>query len=233
MFEMLGNWSFGDYFKKEAIAWSWELLTEVYKLDKDRLYVTYFEGDEKEGLPADTEAHDLWRQFLPESHVLPGSKKDNFWEMGETGPCGPCSEVHYDNREEGERLKVKGETLVNADHDQVIEIWNDVFIQFNRLKDGSLQPLPAKHVDTGMGFERLVRSLQGKKSNYDTDVFQPLIQFMQRVDVAGFDLLHGANIQIHQFGEPLFPSASHAGSPHRLLLVCKVFPHSKIRETLT
>jgi len=178
MFEMLGNWSFGDYFKKEAIAWSWELLTEVYKLDKDRLYVTYFEGDEKEGLEKDLETYGLWKQYVDEDHILPGNKKDNFWEMGETGPCGPCSEIHYDNREDAERLKVKGETLVNADHDQVIEIWNDVFMQFNRLKDGSLQPLPAKHVDTGMGFERLVRSLQGKKSNYDTDVFQPLIQFI-------------------------------------------------------
>ena len=178
MFEMLGNWSFGDYFKKEAIAWSWELLTEVYKLDKDRLYVTYFEGDEKEGLEKDLETYNLWKQYVDEDHILPGNKKDNFWEMGESGPCGPCSEIHYDNREEAERLKVKGETLVNADHDQVIEIWNDVFMQFNRLKDGSLQPLPAKHVDTGMGFERLVRSLQGKKSNYDTDVFQPLIQFI-------------------------------------------------------
>src|SRR5665213_432639 len=178
MFEMLGNWSFGDYFKKEAIAWSWELLTEVYKIDIDRLYVTVFEGDEKEGLPKDQEAYDYWKQFLPEERILLGSKKDNFWEMGETGPCGPCSEIHYDSREEGERLKVKGERLVNADDPMVIEIWNNVFIQFNRLKDGSLQPLPAKHVDTGMGFERLVRVLQGKTSNYDTDVFQPLIQFI-------------------------------------------------------
>ena len=178
MFEMLGNWSFGDYFKKEAIAWSWELLTEVYKLPKDRLYVTYFEGDKKEGLEKDTETLNLWKLYVAEDHILPGNKKDNFWEMGETGPCGPCSEVHFDSREEGERLKVKGESLVNADHDQVIEIWNNVFMQFNRLKDGSLQPLPNKHVDTGMGFERLVRVLQGKTSNYDTDVFQPLIQFI-------------------------------------------------------
>jgi alanyl-tRNA synthetase len=178
MFEMLGNWSFGDYFKKEAIAWSWELLTEVYKLPKDRLYVTYFEGDEKEGLEKDTETYELWKQFVDETHILPGNKKDNFWEMGETGPCGPCSEIHYDSREEGERLKVKGQSLVNADHDQVIEIWNNVFMQFNRLKGGALQPLPAKHVDTGMGFERLVRVLQGKTSNYDTDVFQPMIQFI-------------------------------------------------------
>jgi alanyl-tRNA synthetase len=178
MFEMLGNWSFGDYFKKEAIAWSWELLTEVYKLDKNRLYVTYFEGDEKEGLEKDTETYNLWKQYVDESHILPGNKKDNFWEMGETGPCGPCSEIHYDSREEGERLKVKGQSLVNADHDQVIEIWNNVFMQFNRLKDASLQPLPNKHVDTGLGFERLVRVLQGKTSNYDTDVFQPLIQFI-------------------------------------------------------
>jgi alanyl-tRNA synthetase len=178
MFEMLGNWSFGDYFKKEAIAWSWELLTEVYKIDKDRLYVTIFEGDEKEGLPKDQEAYDYWKQYIPEDRILPGNKKDNFWEMGETGPCGPCSEIHYDNRGEAERLKVKGADLVNGDSDQVIEIWNNVFMQFNRLKDGSLQPLPAKHVDTGMGFERLVRVLQGKTSNYDTDVFQPLIQFI-------------------------------------------------------
>ncbi|MGI4751365.1 MAG: alanine--tRNA ligase [Janthinobacterium lividum] len=178
MFEMLGNWSFGDYFKKEAIEWSWELLTEVYKIDKDRLYVTYFEGDEKEGLEKDQEAYDLWKQFLPESHILPGNKKDNFWEMGETGPCGPCSEIHFDNRSEEERSARSGAELVNADDPQVIEIWNNVFMQFNRLKDGSLQPLPNKHVDTGMGFERLVRVLQGKSSNYDTDVFQPLIQFI-------------------------------------------------------
>ncbi|MGI4021028.1 MAG: alanine--tRNA ligase [Janthinobacterium lividum] len=178
MFEMLGNWSFGDYFKKEAVEWSWELLTEVYKIDKDRLYVTYFEGDEKEGLEKDQEAYDLWKQFLPESHILPGNKKDNFWEMGETGPCGPCSEIHFDNRSEEERSARSGAELVNADDPQVIEIWNNVFMQFNRLKDASLQPLPNKHVDTGMGFERLVRVLQGKSSNYDTDVFQPLIQFI-------------------------------------------------------
>ncbi|MBS1526549.1 MAG: alanine--tRNA ligase [Bacteroidetes bacterium] len=178
MFEMLGNWSFGDYFKKEAIAYSWELLTEVYKIDKDRLYVTVFEGDEKEGLPKDQEAYDLWKQYVPESHILLGNKKDNFWEMGETGPCGPCSEIHYDNRSDAERRTVVGAKLVNADDPQVIEIWNNVFIQFNRLKDGSLQPLPAKHVDTGMGFERLVRVLEGKHSNYDTDVFRGLIGFI-------------------------------------------------------
>ncbi|MDN3582861.1 alanine--tRNA ligase [Mucilaginibacter flavus] len=178
MFEMLGNWSFGDYFKKEAIAWSWELLTEVYKLPKDRLYVTYFEGDEKEGLEKDTETFELWKQYVDEAHILPGNKKDNFWEMGETGPCGPCSEIHFDSRPDNERAEVSGATLVNADHDQVIEIWNNVFMQFNRLKGGALQSLPAKHVDTGMGFERLVRVLQGKTSNYDSDVFQPMIQFI-------------------------------------------------------
>jgi alanyl-tRNA synthetase len=178
MFEMLGNWSFGDYFKKEAIAWSWELLTEVYKIPKEKLYVTYFEGDEKEGLAKDQEAYDLWKQYVDESHILPGNKKDNFWEMGDTGPCGPCSEIHVDCRTDEEKALVNGATLVNADHPQVIEIWNNVFMQFNRLKDGSLQSLPAKHVDTGMGFERLVRVLQHKTSNYDTDVFQPFIQFI-------------------------------------------------------
>ena len=178
MFEMLGNWSFGDYFKKEAIAWAWELLTGVFKIDKGRLYVTVFGGDEKEGLAKDQEAYDHWKQYIPEDRILNGSKKDNFWEMGETGPCGPCSEIHYDSREEGERLKVKGETLVNADDPQVIEIWNLVFMQYNRLKDSTLQPLPSRHIDTGMGFERLVRVLQRKNSNYDTDIFQPLIQFI-------------------------------------------------------
>lgn len=178
MFEMLGNWSFGDYFKKEAIAWSWELLTDVLKIDKNRLYVTIFEGDEKEGLPKDQEAFDFWKALVPEDHILLGNKKDNFWEMGETGPCGPCSEIHYDNRSEAERAKVSGAKLVNADDPQVIEIWNNVFMQFNRLKNGSLQPLPAQHVDTGMGFERLVRVIQGKFSNYDTDIFTPMIDFI-------------------------------------------------------
>src|ERR1700755_607812 len=178
MFEMLGNWSFGDYFKKEAIAWSWELLTEVYKLDKDRLYVTIFEGDEKEGLPKDEEAYNEWKKYIVEDRILMGNKKDNFWEMGDTGPCGPCTEIHVDCRSEAERKEIDGKALVNADHPQVIEIWNNVFMQFNRLKDGSLQPLPAKHVDTGMGFERLVRVMQGKSSNYDTDVFSNTINYI-------------------------------------------------------
>jgi alanyl-tRNA synthetase len=176
MFEMLGNWSFGDYFKKEAIAWSWELLTEVYKLPKDRLYATVFEGSADDNLPFDQEAYDLWKQFLPESHILRGNKKDNFWEMGDQGPCGPCSEIHFDSRSDEERAKEDGAKWVNADHPQVIEIWNNVFMEFNRKADGSLEKLPAQHVDTGMGFERLVRVLQGKQSNYDTDVFQPIIQ---------------------------------------------------------
>uniref|UniRef100_F4C5J2 Alanine--tRNA ligase n=1 Tax=Sphingobacterium sp. (strain 21) TaxID=743722 RepID=F4C5J2_SPHS2 len=180
MFEMLGNWSFGDYFKKEAIAWSWELLTNVYKIDKDRLYVTVFEGDSEEGLPEDAEAYGYWKEHIDSTRILKGNKKDNFWEMGETGPCGPCSEIHVDCRSDEERRMIDGSTLVNADHPQVIEIWNNVFMQFNRLKDGSLQPLPAKHVDTGMGFERLVRVLQSKTSNYDTDIFQPLIQLIAK-----------------------------------------------------
>jgi alanyl-tRNA synthetase len=190
MFEMLGNWSFGDYFKKEAIAWSWELLTEVYKIPKDQLYVSIFEGDEKEGLPRDTEAFELWKQFVDEDRIILGNKKDNFWEMGDTGPCGPCSEIHVDCRPLAERLAVSGKSLVNADHPQVIEIWNNVFMQFNRVKDGSLKPLPAQHVDTGMGFERLVRVLQGKTSNYDSDVFQPLIQFIS--EKSGFAYLSSA-----------------------------------------
>ncbi|CAN5749203.1 alanine--tRNA ligase [soil metagenome] len=178
MFEMLGNWSFGDYFKAEAIAWSWELLTKVYKLDTDKLYVTVFGGDDKEGLPKDEAAYNEWKKYIAEERILPGSKKDNFWEMGDTGPCGPCTEIHVDCRTEEERKAVDGKTLVNNDHPQVIEIWNNVFMQFNRKKDGSLEPLPAQHVDTGMGFERLVRVIQGKQSNYDTDVFQSLIKYI-------------------------------------------------------
>jgi len=176
MFEMLGNWSFGDYFKQDAITWAWELLTEVYKLPKDRLYVTVFEGDEKEGLEFDQEAFDIWKLCIPEDRILRGNKKDNFWEMGETGPCGPCSEIHFDLRTDAEREAVDGKTLVNESHPQVIEIWNNVFMQFNRKANGGLEPLPNKHVDTGMGFERLCVALQGKTSNYDTDVFTPIIE---------------------------------------------------------
>jgi len=187
MFEMLGNWSFGDYFKKEAIEWSWELLTEVLKLDKDKLYVTVFEGDAKEGLPFDEEAFNEWKKWIPEERILKGNKKDNFWEMGDTGPCGPCSEIHVDCRSEAERTAVNGASLVNADHPQVIEIWNNVFMQFNRMKDGSLQPLPAQHVDTGMGFERLVRVLQGKQSNYDTDVFTGTIAEITQITGKQYD----------------------------------------------
>ncbi len=175
MFEMLGNWSFGDYFKKEAIAWGWEYLTEVLKIDKDCLYVTVFEGDIKEDLKKDQEAYDQWKNFLPEDRILLGSKKDNFWEMGDTGPCGPCSEIHADIRDATEQQKIKGSNLVNTGHPLVIEIWNLVFIQYNRLADGKLQELPSRHVDTGMGFERLCMVIQHKQSNYDTDVFQPLI----------------------------------------------------------
>ncbi len=175
MFEMLGNWSFGDYFKKEAIAWAWELMTEVYGIDKDRLYVTVFEGDAGDKLEADKEALNFWKAILPAGQILYGSKKDNFWEMGDTGPCGPCSEIHIDIRPDAEREKLPGDQLVNMDHPLVIEIWNLVFIEYNRLKGGKLQALDNKHIDTGMGFERLAMVLQGVQSNYDTDIFKPLI----------------------------------------------------------
>ena len=175
MFEMLGNWSFGDYFKKEAIEWAWELLTEVYGLDKSRMYATVFEGSEEDGVPFDQEAYDYWKQYLPEDHIIRGNKHDNFWEMGETGPCGPCSEIHIDLRDDEEIAAKPGREMVNMSHPLVIEIWNLVFMQFNRKANGELEPLPAKHVDTGMGFERLCMAMQGKKSNYDTDVFQPTI----------------------------------------------------------
>ena len=176
MFEMLGNWSFGDYFKKEAISWAWEYLVDVLKLDPKNLYATVFEGSPEEGLERDNEAAAIWEQFLPKDHILNGNKHDNFWEMGDTGPCGPCSEIHMDSRSDAEKAAVPGRDLVNKDHPQVIEIWNLVFMQFNRKADHSLEPLPAKVIDTGMGFERLVRTLQGKQSNYDTDVFQPIIK---------------------------------------------------------
>ena len=183
MFEMLGNWSFGDYFKKEAISWAWEYIVDVLKIDPKDLYATVFEGSPEEGLSRDDEAAGIWEQFLPKDHIINGSRHDNFWEMGDTGPCGPCSEIHVDSRPEEEKAKVPGRELVNKDHPQVIEIWNLVFMQYNRKADGSLEGLPAKVIDTGMGFERLVRTLQGKTSNYDTDVFQPLIKVLG--DMAG------------------------------------------------
>lgn len=187
MFEMLGNWSFGDYFKKEAIAWSWELLTEVYKIPKDRLYVTVFEGDKKEKLPNDEEAISEWAKWIAKDRILLFGRKDNFWEMGDTGPCGPCTEIHVDFRSDEERKKTDGKILVNKNNPQVIEIWNNVFIQFNRSKDGTLEPLPAKHVDTGMGLERLVRVLQGKQSNYDTDIFSGTIAEIEKITKKKYD----------------------------------------------
>jgi alanyl-tRNA synthetase len=185
MFEMLGNWSFGDYFKKEAIDWAWELLTDVYGIEKDRLYVTVFEGAKADGLEKDKEAYDCWKVHIAEDRILNGNKKDNFWEMGEIGPCGPCSEIHIDLRSDEERAKVDASTLVNYDHPQVVEVWNLVFMQYNRKSNGSLENLPNTHVDTGMGFERLAMALQGKQSNYDTDVFTPLIQKI--CDITGFE----------------------------------------------
>ena len=185
-FEMLGNWSFGDYFKKEAIEWSWELLTEVYKIDPEKIYVTIFEGDASEKLERDYEAYGFWKAIIPEEKILLGNKKDNFWEMGEQGPCGPCSEIHIDLRTEEEKVQVSGASLVNKDHPQVVEVWNLVFIEFNRKADKSLEPLPNKHVDTGMGFERLCMALQGKTSNYDTDVFTPLIKEIETLTASQY-----------------------------------------------
>ncbi|WP_339917362.1 alanine--tRNA ligase [Yeosuana marina] len=181
LFEMLGNWSFGDYFKKEAITWAWELLTDVYGIDKDILYVTVFEGNKEDNLPMDNEAYQLWKQIVPEDRILKGNKKDNFWEMGDQGPCGPCSEIHVDIRSAEEKAKIPGKDLVNKDHPQVVEIWNLVFMEFNRKANGSLEPLPNKHIDTGMGFERLCMVLQGVQSNYDTDVFTPIIREIETI----------------------------------------------------
>lgn len=181
MFEMLGNWSFGDYFKKEAIVFAWELLTEVYNIPKDNLYVTIFEGDASEDLARDEDAYNFWKTHISEDRIINGNKKDNFWEMGESGPCGPCSEIHVDLRPESEKAKISGKDLVNQDHPQVVEVWNLVFMEFNRKADGSLEKLPSQHVDTGMGFERLCMALQGKTSNYDTDVFTPLIKKVETI----------------------------------------------------
>ena len=228
-FEMLGNWSFGDYFKKEAIAWSWELLTEVFKLDKSRMYVSVFEGNAEDGLDKDQEAYDFWKEHIAEDRILLGSKEDNFWEMGDTGPCGPCSEIHYDMRPDEERAEIPGASLVNADHEQVIEIWNLVFMQFNRKHDKSLELLPQQHVDTGMGFERLVRVVQGKMSNYDTDVFQPIIQFIaqksgirygkdERTDIAMRVLADHARAVAFTIADGQLPSNNGAGYVIRRIL---------------
>jgi alanyl-tRNA synthetase len=181
MFEMLGNWSFGDYFKEDAISWAWELLTKEYKISEDQLYVTIYEGDKNDGLGIDQESFDIWKKYISEDRIIPASKKDNFWEMGETGPCGPCTEIHIDIRSTEDRKKVSGKSLVNQDHPQVIEVWNNVFMEFNRKANGNLEPLPNKHVDTGMGLERLAMALQGKQSNYDTDLFQTLIKSLEKV----------------------------------------------------
>ena len=198
MFEMLGNWSFGDYFKKEAINWAWELLTEVYKIPKENLYVSVFEGNEAENVPFDQEAWDIWKELIDEDRIILGNKKDNFWEMGDQGPCGPCSEIHVDLRTDAEKAAVSGKSLVNADHPQVVEIWNNVFMEFNRKADGSLEKLPAKHVDTGMGFERLCMALQGKTSNYDTDVFTPLIEKVEAITSLNYTSNEVQNISEEQ-----------------------------------
>ena len=203
MFEMLGNWSFGDYFKKEAIAWGWELLTEIYRIDKERLYVTVFGGDEKEGLTKDVEAYNYWKDIVPEDRIIFGSRKDNFWEMGDTGPCGPCSEIHADLRDDEDRKKKNGRDLVNCGDPLVIEIWNLVFIEFNRQANGQLVSLPAKHVDTGMGFERLCMVMQNKKSNYDTDVFQPLLKAIAQKAGISYGSDHKADVAMRVVADHL------------------------------
>ncbi len=210
MFEMLGNWSFGDpanktggYFKKEAIEWAWELLTEVYKIDKNSLYVTVFEGDKTDNLPPDEESYNIWKEIIPEDRILFGSKKDNFWEMGETGPCGPCSEIHVDLRKDSEKKQISGSQLINKDHPLIIEIWNLVFIEFNRTLNGKLNPLPAKHVDTGLGFERLSMVLQGVKSNYDTDIFQPIIQAIAKLSGTEYGKSEKADIAMRVIADHL------------------------------
>jgi alanyl-tRNA synthetase len=198
MFEMLGNWSFGDYFKKEALPWAWEFLTEVLQLDKDRLYVSVFEGSKEDNVPFDQEAFDIWKQFVSEDRIILGNKKDNFWEMGDQGPCGPCSEIHIDIRSDEERAKVSGRDLVNADHPQVVEIWNNVFMEFNRKADGSLEKLPAQHVDTGMGFERLCMAMQNVTSNYDTDVFTPLIAKVEQITGTKYNAGTSGDLSVQQ-----------------------------------
>ncbi|MGY5850087.1 alanine--tRNA ligase [Salegentibacter sp. F14] len=196
MFEMLGNWSFGDYFKEEAINWAWELLTEVFRINKDNLYISIFEGSEKDGLGLDVEALEIWKKIVPEERIIYGDKKDNFWEMGDQGPCGPCSEIHIDIRSDADKAKQSGRELVNEDHPQVVEIWNLVFMQYNRKADGSLEELPAKHIDTGMGFERLSMVLQGKQSNYDTDVFTPLISEIEKITDSSYGISEESDIAI-------------------------------------
>ncbi len=196
LFEMLGNWSFGDYFKKEAIAWAWELLVDVYGIDKDILYVTVYEGSDEDGISMDTEAYDIWKQFISEDRILKGNKKDNFWEMGEQGPCGPCSEIHVDIRSTEEKVKIDGKNLINMDHPHVVEVWNLVFMQYNRKANGSLEELPNKHIDTGMGFERLCMVLQGVQSNYDTDVFTPIIREIETITGKNYGKNGKANIAI-------------------------------------
>ena len=229
MFEMLGNWSFGDYFKKEAINWAWELLTEVYKLPKDRLYATVFGGDETDGLERDQEAFDYWKGVIDEDRIIYCGKKDNFWEMGDVGPCGPCSEIHIDLRSDDEIAKISGKELVNADHPEVIEIWNLVFIQFERLSDSSLKSLPAKHVDTGMGFERLCMVIQGKKSSYDSDIFTPLISHLEKksgqsygtdkqIDIALRVIVDHVRAITFAIGDGQLPSNNKAGYVIRRIL---------------
>ena len=229
LFEMLGNWSFGDYFKKEAIAWAWELLTEVYGIDKDILYVSVFEGSEDDGLGMDTEAYDIWKQYISEDRILKGNKKDNFWEMGDQGPCGPCSEIHVDIRSAEEKAKVPGKDLVNQDHPQVVEIWNLVFMQYNRKANGSLEPLPNKHIDTGMGFERLCMVLQNVQSNYDTDVFKPIIREIETITAKTYGKDEKADVAIRvisdhvravafSIGDGQLPSNTGAGYVIRRIL---------------